>query len=406
MAFHFSHPGNLFSLKRNPDKMKVMILGVDGYIGWPLALRELLKGNEVVGVDNFFTRKRVKEVNSQSVTPIPSFQLRLNKLKEKTGKSMTFYRGDVADPRFFIDVMRKEKPDAIVHLAEQRSAPYSMRGLKQATDTMVKNIVSTLNLVYAVKDAAPDTHILKLGTMGEYGTPNIDIPEGFFDIEYNGRKDHLPFPKNAGSWYHWTKVHDSNNLMFANRVWNLSVTDVMQGVVYGTRIDEIAETGLYTRYDIDEVWGTVLNRFCAQAVSGLPITPYGEGGQTRGFLPLEDSVTCLAIALENPPGDGEYRVFNQFDKAYSVNYLAERVKEIYEREFGKSAEIRHIDNPRVERESHYYHPVNENLKKLGYRSKRTLDEEILHMLQDLQQFVPRIRKLSGTIMPRTFWKAP
>jgi nucleoside-diphosphate-sugar epimerase len=242
--------------------------------------------------------------------------------------------------------------------------------------------------------------------MGEYGTPNIDIPEGFFDIEYNGRKDHLPFPKNAGSWYHWTKVHDSNNLMFANRVWNLSVTDVMQGVVYGTRIDEIAETGLYTRYDIDEVWGTVLNRFCAQAVSGLPITPYGEGGQTRGFLPLEDSVTCLTIALENPPGDGEYRVFNQFDKAYSVNYLAERVKNIYESEFGKSAQIRHVDNPRVERESHYYNPINENLKKLGYRSKRTLDEEILHMLQDLQQFVPRIKKLSGTIMPRTFWKAP
>lgn len=280
-----------------------------------------------------------------------------------------------------------------------------MIGLKQASDTMVKNIVSTLNLVYAVKDTVPDTHILKLGTMGEYGTPNIDIPEGFFDIEYRGRKDYLPFPKNAGSWYHWTKVHDSNNLMFANRVWNIRVTDVMQGVVYGTRIDEITETGLYTRYDIDEVWGTVLNRFCAQAVAGLPITPYGEGGQTRGFLPLEDSVTCLSIAVENPPADGEYRVFNQYDKAYSVNFLAGRVKEIYEREFGKSAEIRHMENPRVEKETHYYNPVNENLKKLGYRSKRALDDEILNMLQDLQKFIPRIRKLSGVIMPRTFWKA-
>ncbi len=386
--------------------MKVLILGVDGYIGWSLALRLMKMGHTVSGADNFFTRRRVREVGSESALPIGTMAGRIRELESSGFGDLEFFRGDVSNADFMYRIIREAQPDAVVHLAEQRSAPYSMIGLKQATDTMVKNIVSTLNLVYAVKDAAPDTHILKLGTMGEYGTPNIDIPEGFFDIEYNGRKDHLPFPKNAGSWYHWTKVHDSNNLMFANRVWNLSVTDVMQGVVYGTRIDEIAETGLYTRYDIDEVWGTVLNRFCAQAVSGLPITPYGEGGQTRGFLPLEDSVTCLTIALENPPEDGEYRVFNQFDKAYSVNYLAERVKEIYESEFGKSAEIRHVDNPRVERESHYYNPINENLKKLGYRSKRTLDEEILHMLQDLQQFVPRIKKLSGTIMPRTFWKAP
>ncbi|MCL5667480.1 MAG: NAD-dependent epimerase/dehydratase family protein [Candidatus Thermoplasmatota archaeon] len=386
--------------------MKVLILGVDGYIGWSLALRLMKMGHTVAGADNFFTRRRVREVGSESVLPIGTMAGRIRELESSGFGDLEFFRGDVSNADFIYRIIREAQPEAVVHLAEQRSAPYSMIGLKQATDTMVKNIVSTLNLVYAVKDVAPDTHILKLGTMGEYGTPNIDIPEGFFDIEYNGRKDHLPFPKNAGSWYHWTKVHDSNNLMFANRVWNLSVTDVMQGVVYGTRIDEISETGLYTRYDIDEVWGTVLNRFCAQAVSGLPITPYGEGGQTRGFLPLEDSVTCLSIALDNPPGDGEYRVFNQFDMAYSVNHLAERVKEIYEREFGKSAEIRHIDNPRVERESHYYNPINENLKKLGYRSKRTLDEEILHMLQDLQKFVQRIRKLSSTIMPRTFWKAP
>jgi nucleoside-diphosphate-sugar epimerase len=270
---------------------------------------------------------------------------------------------------------------------------------------MTKNIVSTINLVYALKDNSPKTHILKLGTMGEYGTPNIDIPEGFFEIEYNGRKDRLPFPKNAGSWYHWTKVHDSNNLMFANRVWKTRVTDVMQGVVYGTRIDEISETGLYTRYDVDEVWGTALNRFCAQAVAGLPITPYGKGGQTRGFLPLEDSVTCLTLAIDNPPADGEYRVFNQFDRAYSVNFLAEKVREIYEREFGKPAEIKHVDNPRVEMEAHYYNPANENLKKLGYRSRKTLEEEILHMLQDLSKHVSRINKVSGVIMPRTFWKA-
>ena len=381
-----------------------MILGIDGYVGWPLALREVLKGNDVVGVDNFFTRKRVKEVNSQSVTPIPSFQKRLERLKEKTGKSIRFYRGDVSYAGFFLDVLRKEKPDAIVHLAEQRSAPYSMIGLKQATDTMVKNIVSTLNLIYGVKDVVPDAHILKLGTMGEYGTPNIDIPEGFFNIEYNGRRDYLPFPKQAGSWYHWTKVHDSNNLMFANRLWKLRITDVMQGVVYGTRTKEIDQTGLFSRYDIDEIWGTALNRFCAQATIGLPITPYGKGGQTRGFLSLEDSITCLDLALTNPPAKGEYRVFNQFDEHYSVMELAKMVQSVYSEEFRGEAEIKSVPNPRLEAEEHYYNPVHEKLARLGYRRSRELREEIAIILKDLRTFRRRIQKLSGVINPKTVWE--
>lgn len=381
-----------------------MILGIDGYVGWPLALREVLKGNDVVGVDNFFTRKRVKEVNSESVTPIPSFQKRLERLKEKTGKSIRFYRGDVSDAGFFLDVLRKEKPDAIVHLAEQRSAPYSMIGLKQATDTMVKNIVSTLNLIYGVKDIVPDAHILKLGTMGEYGTPNIDIPEGFFDIEYNGRRDYLPFPKQAGSWYHWTKVHDSNNLMFANRLWKLRITDVMQGVVYGTRTKEIDQTGLFSRYDIDEVWGTALNRFCAQATVGLPITPYGKGGQTRGFLSLEDSITCLDLALSNPPAKGEYRVFNQFDEHYSVMELAKMVQSVYSEKFHGEAEIKSVPNPRLEAEEHYYNPVHEKLAGLGYRRSRELREEVAIILKDLRTFRRRIQKLSGVINPKTVWE--
>ncbi|MEM3675436.1 MAG: UDP-sulfoquinovose synthase, partial [Thermoplasmataceae archaeon] len=346
--------------------MKIIILGVDGYIGWPLALREIKKGNSVVGIDNFFTRRRVKEVHSDSITPLPGFGERNKKLFKRFGTRIGFYRGDVSNPKFLFDVIRKEKPDAIVHLAEQRSAPYSMLGLKQATDTMVKNIVSTLNLAYAVKELVPEAHILKLGTMGEYGTPNIDIPEGFFEVEYHGRKDVLPFPKQAGSWYHWTKVHDSNNLMFANRLWKTKITDVMQGVVYGTRTNEISDSGLYTRFDIDEVWGTALNRFCAQAVVGLPLTPYGKGGQTRGFLSLEDSITCLDLALENPPQEGEYRVFNQFDEHYSVIQLARMVKNIYESTYGGNVEIANTPNPRVEMEDHYYNPEHSKLAKLGY----------------------------------------
>lgn len=383
--------------------MKVLILGVDGYIGWPLALRLLKRGHEVLGADNFLTRKRVKEVNSDSATPLESFNKRNELLKERMGKSITFFRGDVSDADFIYDILKKSKPDAIVHLAEQRSAPYSMIGLKQATETMVKNVVSTLNLIYAMKDLTPDSHLLKLGTMGEYGTPNVDIPEGFFEIEYNGRKDFLPFPKNAGSWYHWTKVHDSNNLMFANRVWGTRITDVMQGVVYGTRIAEITETGLYTRFDIDEVWGTALNRFCSQAVTGLPITPYGKGGQTRGFLSLEDSIQCLTIALENPPEKGEYRVFNQFDEHYSVKQLAEIVKRVYERDFKKEAVIKSVKNPRVEKEEHYYNPIHEKLKKLGYVRTRELEEEVSIILKDLDKYKNRILKHKDVIMPKTFW---
>lgn len=384
--------------------MKILVLGVDGYIGWTLALRLLSRNHEVIGADNFITRKRVREVGSASVLPLLSFEKRNQVLKEKTGNSIGMFRGDVSNSEFIDRIIKEEKPDGIVHLAEQRSAPYSMIGLKQAKETMVKNIVSTLNLVYSMKEHVPDSHLLKLGTMGEYGTPNIDIPEGFFDIEYNGRKDHLPFPKSAGSWYHWTKVHDSNNLMFANKVWGLNITDVMQGVVYGTKTKEIEETSLYTRFDIDEVWGTALNRFCAQAVANLPITPYGKGGQTRGFLSLEDSVNCLTIALEHPPEKGEYRVFNQFDEHYSVNELADMVKSVYEDEFGKSAEIRHVPNPRIEKEEHYYNPEHKKLKELGYRRARELRDEAAIILRDLKRHRNKILRYKEVIEPRTFWQ--
>jgi hypothetical protein len=240
--------------------------------------------------------------------------------------------------------------------------------------------------------------------MGEYGTPNIDIPEGFFEIEYNGRKDTLPFPKNAGSWYHWTKVHDSNNLMFANRVWKTGITDIMQGVVYGTRTKEISGNALRTRFDIDEVWGTALNRFCAQATIGIPITPYGKGGQTRGFLSLEDSITCLTLATEHPPESGEYRVFNQFDQHYSVNELAADVKEVYEKKYGKEAIIDHVPNPRVEREEHYYNPVSLKLRALGYRPSGELKKDLGKILDDLQPMKEKITSLRDVITPRTFWQ--
>ncbi|MCL5873895.1 MAG: NAD-dependent epimerase/dehydratase family protein [Candidatus Thermoplasmatota archaeon] len=384
--------------------MRVLILGVDGYIGWTLAQRLASKGHDIYGADNFFTRKRVKEVGSESVLPIPPMGTRLKRFGDFYRKDIKFFRGNVADPDFMYRLFEEVRPDAVYHLAEQRSAPYSMIGLKQANETMVSNLVSTINLVYAAKDLNPNIHIIKLGTMGEYGTPNIDITEGFMEIEFRGRKDTVPFPRNASSWYHWTKVHDSNNLMFANRIWKLKITDVMQGVVYGTATKEIEKSRLYTRFDIDEVWGTALNRFAAQAVAGLPITPYGKGNQKRGFLSLEDSITCLNLALEKPPKDGEYRVLNQFDQYYSVNFLAETVSEVFKDISGKSPEIKHVDNPRVEAEEHYYNPDHKKLYDLGYRPSGDLRKDIGKIITDLLDHKEKCKELKKVIMPRTFWR--
>ncbi|MGC8617297.1 MAG: UDP-sulfoquinovose synthase [Thermoplasmata archaeon] len=384
--------------------MRVLILGVDGYIGWALAQRLAYRGYDVYGADNFFTRKRVKEVGSDSVLPIPSMAKRLNDFKNFYGREMKFFRGNVSDPEFLYRLFREIRPDSVYHLAEQRSAPYSMIGLKQANETMVTNIVSTMNLVYAAKDLNPDVHIIKLGTMGEYGTPNIDIPEGFFEVDFRGRKDTLPFPRNAGSWYHWTKVHDSNNLMFANRLWKLKITDVMQGVVYGTETKEIENSQLYTRFDIDEVWGTALNRFSAQAVVGLPITPYGKGNQKRGFLSLEDSITCLTIALEKPPEEGEYRVLNQFDQYYSINELAETTSEVYREITGNPARIEHVPNPRIESEDHYYNPDHKKLKDLGYKPSGELRNDIRKIIGDLMEHRDKCVELRNVIMPKTVWR--
>jgi len=235
---------------------------------------------------------------------------RLKAFHERFGQALQFREGDLRDYAFIIECLKSFVPDAIVHLGEMPSAPYSMMDLDHCVFTTTNNLVSTLNILHAMKETCPNAHLLKLGTMGEYGTPNVDIPEGFFTIEYRGRRETLPFPRQAGSWYHQTKVHDSNNVMFACRVWGLRSTDIMQGVVFGTRTDEMGDdVRLRTRFDFDQCFGTALNRFCAQAVVGVPLSLYGRGRQRRGFLPLRDSMQCLTIALENPPIDGEYRVF-------------------------------------------------------------------------------------------------
>lgn len=384
--------------------MRVAIGGVDGYIGWSLGLYLASRGHEVVGIDNMATRRRVAEVGSWSAIPIPEMGERITYAKKLKGLNLEFQVGDLTDYQTVRSFIEKHKPDAFVHLGEQRSAPYSMIDVHHAVETQVQNITTTLNILYSIREVSPHTHLVKLGTMGEYGTPNIDIPEGFFEVEYKGRKDYLPFPRMAGSWYHWSKVHDSGNMMFANKIWGLTITDVMQGVVYGTRTAEMDSAELATRFDFDEVFGTALNRFCVQTVLGIPMTVYGEGGQTRGFISLSDSVRCLGIALEKPPRDGEYRVLNQFDEAYTVLELAHKVESVAS-EMGLEPVVANVPNPRVESEKHYYNPEHRKLFELGYRRTRSLEDELKIILADLLPHRKRIQAKRDVVQPKTSWRA-
>ncbi len=383
--------------------MKVLITGIDGYSGWPLALHLLSRGHDVAGLDNLVTRKRVAEVGSWSALPILSFPKRQEAVRRLLGKEIRFYKGDLGDWEFVREVLGAERPDAVVHLAEQRSAPYSMIDVHHAVSTQVENVTGTLHLLYGIKEIVPDCHLVKMGTMGEYGTPNVDIPEGFFDIEYRGRSDRLPFPRQAGSWYHWSKVFDSGDVMFATKIWNLRSTDVMQGVIYGTRTPEITDPALFTRFDFDETWGTALNRFVAEAVLGLPITPYGQGHQIRGFIALEDSMQSLRLAIEHPAQPGEYRVFNQFDAAYSVNHLAEITKKVAEAQ-GIPATIEHPPDPRVEAEQHHYYPIHEHLPALGYRRTRELEEALQEIFKDVRKYKRRLEARRHVVMPAVSWR--
>ena len=384
--------------------MKIAVLGGDGYCGWATALYLSNQGNSVAIVDNFVRRLWDLQLGVQTLTPIRPLVERLKVWQEMTGKSIELFVGDVTDYEFLASVVKDFEPEAVVHFAEQRSAPYSMIDRQHAVGTQVNNVVGTLNLLFALREFQPDCHLVKLGTMGEYGTPNIDIEEGYIAIEHNGRKDVLPFPKQPGSFYHLSKVHDSHNMMFCCKIWGLRATDLNQGVVYGTVTDEVAmDEALINRFDYDEVFGTVLNRFCAQAAIGYPLTVYGTGGQTRGFLDIRDTVRCVELACLNPAGRGEFRVFNQFTEQFSVLQLAQLVEQVG-KQMGLGVEIDYLPDPRVESEEHYYNAKHSRLIDLGLKP-HLLSESLLDSLIDISvQYRNRIDP--GLFPPQVRWREP
>ncbi len=342
--------------------MRVLVLGGDGYLGWPTALHLSAAGHDVAIVDNFARRRYDEEMGVDTLVPIRDLEDRVRVWKEVSGRDVGTYVGDLTDAAFVTRVIGEFRPESVVHFGEQRSAPYSMIDQSHAVYTQVNNVVGTLNLLYAIADIDPSIHLVKLGTMGEYGTPNIDIEEGFIEITHRGRTDVLPYPKQPGSFYHLSKVHDSHNIMFACRIWGLRSTDLNQGIVYGQETPEtVLHPDLATRFDYDGVFGTVLNRYCVQAVVGHPLTVYGKGNQIRGMLDIRDTLACVELAVLNPAEQGEYRVFNQFTESFSVNQLADMVADAYP---GR-VEIDHLEDPRVEQQEHYYRAAHTKLLDLG-----------------------------------------
>jgi UDP-sulfoquinovose synthase len=379
--------------------MRILVLGGDGYLGWPTAVHLSESGHQVAVADNFARRQYDHELGVQSLVPIEPLAVRVKAWHELTGQRIEVFVGDLTDADFTYRMVGQFRPDAIVHFAEQRAAPYSMIDRKHAVYTQTNNVVGNLNLLYAIAEIDPAIHLIKLGTMGEYGTPNIDIEEGWLEVEHNGRRDRVLYPKRPGSFYHLSKVHDSHNIEFTCRVWGLRATDLNQGIVYGQQTDETArDDRLATRFDYDAVFGTVLNRFVILAALGRPLTVYGDGGQTRGLIDIRDTVECIRLAAEHPAERGEFRVFNQMTEAMSVLDIAKLVADLHP----NVVPVEHLANPRVEAESHYYKVAHTGLVSLGLQPHLLSDT----LLTSLYQIADRYKHRAdlAALRPSVNWR--
>lgn len=383
----------------------ILILGGDGYLGWPTAMYFSQRGYDVTVVDNYFRRNACTELDVGMLYSLPTLPERARIWYEKTGKEIKVVIGDLTDPekmRALFDgrvsyqwAVNREFtgiPDTVVHYAEQPSAPYSLINYQYANITLSNNLLVTNNLVFAIRDYSPSTHIIKIGTMGEYGTPNIDIEEGWIEIEHKGRKDTFLFPRQASSLYHTTKIMDTDLLWFGVRMWNLRVTDLMQGPVYGLETEEsVVDNQLKTLFNYDEIFGTVVNRFIVQAVVGYPLTVYGKGGQTRGYLNIKDTLQCVHMSEKTPAKPGELRIFNQIMETFSVVQLAELTQKVGQK-LGYNVEIKNIDNPRKEAEEHYYNPTYQGLIDIGVEPHYLTEEVMEGMFRVVERYKDNIRQ--------------
>ncbi len=378
--------------------MQILVLGGDGYLGWPTALHLSALGHEVAVNDNLARRGYDVEMGVDSLVPIATLEERLAAWQEVGGRTIKSYVGDLCDAEFVHQMVRDFRPDTVVHFGEQRAAPYSMISQKHAVYTHTNNVVGNLNVMYAIADFDRDIHLVKLGTMGEYGQPNIDIEEGWLEVEHKGRKDRMIYPKRPGSFYHCTKVHDSTNIEFGCRIWGLRATDLNQGVVFGAETEQTKlDPRLATRFDYDAVFGTVLNRMMIQAVLGHPLTVYGNGSQTRGMINIVDTVECIRLASETPADRGEFRVFNQMTETMSINQIAQTIADTYPGE----ATIEHIENPRVESYDHYYNVVHTALEGLGLKPTLLSTTLIDHLFDVVEQHKDRVDV--AALMPTVRW---
>ena len=381
--------------------MRVLILGGDGYLGWPTAMSFTAKGHEVCVMDNYLRRHVAQETSSEALMPTPNLNDRAALWKSISGESIQVVIGDCKDYRILSEVFKEFQPEAVIHYAEQPSGPYSMIGYDAARRTLDNNLGVTFNVIWAVLEHAPDCHIIKLGTMGEYGTPNIDIEEGWLEVEHNGRRHTFLYPRQASTLYHTTKVLDTDLLWFYVRLYGLRVTDLMQGPVYGLSTGEAdQDERLLPNFHYDDVFGTVVNRFLVQAVAGVPLTVYGKGGQTRGYLNLRDTLQCVELAMNNPVEAGNLRILNQFTETFSVNELAEKIRRVGD-EMGLNVETKSIENPRKEMEDHYYNPKHSGLLDLGLKPHYMTDEVVADMLEKVIKYKDRID--TRKILPRVRW---
>ena len=380
--------------------MRVLVLGADGYLGWPTTMRLAASGYDVVAVDNYSRRNIARETCSEALFENPNLNDRAKIFKAATGYNVEVHIGDCCDFRFMERVFSKP-PDAVIHYAEQPAAPYGMTDYDQASYTLNNNLNATFNTIWAIMKFAPNCHLIKLGTMGEYGTPNIDIEEGWIEIEHKGRKDKFLYPRAAGSLYHTTKVLDTDLIWFYCRTFGIRVTDLMQGPVYGLSTSEAdLDPRLAPNFHYDDIFGTITNRFLIQALVDIPLTVFGKGDQTRGHLNLIDTIQCIELAIKNPANKGQLKIMNQFVELYSANQIAELVQAAGNA-LNINVKVAHIDNPRKEKESHYYNPTLKALPELGLRPHPMSVEILVDIMRQLIPYKSKIDK--SKILPRVKW---